>query len=518
MNRTFFLLGALSLALAGLQRRQTEPCDRAVRRAWRRQRAGASCKRGRRGRAHLRRRRNVGRAHGAGHDRRVRRLSMSVLRSSGGYALEGAGGRTARRSSASCSRSYRSRFTRTRGRQPRPPKGCARSGGDAAFWRFYASAFAGQKELGPESYVKWAEAAGRGRARRSRRGIPRGRPRSTATSKLAKKIGIDGTPTFLVNGELVDGRAAVRSVRASRERGAREGQGARRVADVAADKVYATLDRVEHKEEAEAAQKRQAEEDKPDTNVYKVALGKSPDARRQGRGGHDRGVLGLPVPVLQGASRRRSSRSATKYGEGRPARLEERRRSPSTRAPSRPRSWRWRRGRRRATRGSGRRTTRCSRRRASSGTTDLVAIARDLKLDVREGEAARSRSTSTTKSIDDDGAPGGRLRARRGRRTSSSTGAALVGAQPVEAFAAIIDDELAKAQRARGEGAPRRRDVRRADEGRRRAGRSRRRRTTPVPADAPVARPREGEGRRAGVRGLPVPVLRAGGAGDRGSC
>ena len=177
----------------------------------------------------MRRRRDVGRAPRAGDDRRVRRLSVSVLRARSGDAVEGAGRRTARRSSVSCSRICRSRSTPNARPAAEAAEGVRALGGNAAFWQFTRSAFAGAEGAragGVRASGRRTPASTRRRSRRANTAW--GAKIAARSRQLAEKIGVDGTPTFLVNGEVVDGRAAARGVRASRERRAQEGPGCSR--------------------------------------------------------------------------------------------------------------------------------------------------------------------------------------------------------------------------------------------------------------------------------------------------
>ncbi len=65
-------------------------------------------------------------------------------------------------------------------------------GGNDAFWRFYAAAFAGQADLGPEAYATWAKAARASMRRPSPRGTRRGGRRCSVTSRLRTSSGSTG--------------------------------------------------------------------------------------------------------------------------------------------------------------------------------------------------------------------------------------------------------------------------------------------------------------------------------------
>ncbi len=183
---------------------------------------------------------------------------------------------------------------------------------------------------------------------------------------MAKKLGIDGTPAFLVNGELVSGAQPIgvfaKVVDAELAKASALG-----ATGVAVDKIYATLAETNVKAEMEDAKKHQADEEKPDTNVYKVPVGKSPV----------RGAKDAPVTIIEfsdfqcpycRAVEDTLKQVRAKYGKD--VRLVWK----NDPLPFHPRaepaapSWRARRGPRRGTQGSGRRTTRSSRRSPSSRT------------------------------------------------------------------------------------------------------------------------------------------------------
>lgn len=81
-----------------------------------------------------------------------------------------------------------------------------REGGDAAFWSFHARLFENQKALTEENLVRWAREVGVSPSR-FRRGRERGNPgaKVDADMELAKKVGASGTPAFRINGVTVSG-------------------------------------------------------------------------------------------------------------------------------------------------------------------------------------------------------------------------------------------------------------------------------------------------------------------------
>jgi protein-disulfide isomerase len=146
--------------------------------------------------------------------------------------------------------------------------------GAQAFWRFYTLAFASQSDLGPAAYAKWATAVGVDAAVLAK-GSPAWSAKIDRDLALAQKLGIDGTPAFLVNGEMLSG---AQPLEAFEQIVNDQLSKAKALTDkgVAADKVYATLTEAAIAEQMALAAKMKADAEKPDTNVYKVPVGKSP--------------------------------------------------------------------------------------------------------------------------------------------------------------------------------------------------------------------------------------------------
>jgi protein-disulfide isomerase len=312
-------------------------------------------------------------------------------------------------------------------------------GGDGAFWRFYASAFAAQSELGPESYARWAVEAGvDGQA--IAKGNPAWGAKVDRDLELGKKLGVDGTPTFLVNGEIVAGAqpldAFAKVVNGELARAA-----ALVASGVAPDKVYATLAESNLKEEAARAEKQRAEDEKPDPNVYKVQVGKSP-------------VLGTKdaiVTIVEFSDFQcpycksvEATLKLVRSKYGKEVRLVwkndplpfHHRAEPAAELALEAR----------AEKGDDGFWAAHDALFASQGKLedeDLLAIARELKLSeakVKEAIATRKYADAIDEDVlqgEDFGAQGTPHFFVDGRR--------LVGAQPIEAFTALVDDELAKA-------------------------------------------------------------------------
>lgn len=79
-------------------------------------------------------------------------------------------------------------------------------GGDAAFWRVHDALFAAQAELGRPLYEGIARQVGLDAQQLDAiLADPKGKARIMADMEQARRLGIQGTPTFVVNGKLVEG-------------------------------------------------------------------------------------------------------------------------------------------------------------------------------------------------------------------------------------------------------------------------------------------------------------------------
>jgi protein-disulfide isomerase len=85
-------------------------------------------------------------------------------------------------------------------------------GGAAKFWAMHDKLFGAQAALSPETYARYAHELGLDMARFQRdMASPKLRARVEEDAQLAQKMGVNGTPTFLVNGERVVGSNALRT-------------------------------------------------------------------------------------------------------------------------------------------------------------------------------------------------------------------------------------------------------------------------------------------------------------------
>jgi protein-disulfide isomerase len=144
-------------------------------------------------------------------------------------------------------------------------------GRDEAFWRFHAKVFANQASLGQSAYEQWAAAAGVDvEAFRRLVADHAGAAKVDASVALSKRLSAKVTPFFFVNGVSVSGSQPIDKfvaiIEAEREK-AKE-----RVArGIAADRVYFTAALENYKPPL-----KEAADPKLDTTVYLVPLGTAP--------------------------------------------------------------------------------------------------------------------------------------------------------------------------------------------------------------------------------------------------
>jgi protein-disulfide isomerase len=83
------------------------------------------------------------------------------------------------------------------------------------FWPMHDKMFAAQQELSPAAYERWAQELGLDLARfRAAVASGKHRARVQEDDALATRLGIDGTPTLVVNGEQVVGAVPFENLKA----------------------------------------------------------------------------------------------------------------------------------------------------------------------------------------------------------------------------------------------------------------------------------------------------------------
>jgi protein-disulfide isomerase len=152
-----------------------------------------------------------------------------------------------------------------------------RLGGSAAFWKFHGTAFANQRELSPAKYEQWAADAGVDRAKfKAMIAKPELAAKIDADMAVGKSAGVTGTPASFINGVFLSGAQPIDKFTAIIDE-----QLAAAKAAIAAgtkpEKVYAKL-AGENKAKAPAQpdRKRDPKPAQDDKTVWKVPVGDSP--------------------------------------------------------------------------------------------------------------------------------------------------------------------------------------------------------------------------------------------------
>jgi protein-disulfide isomerase len=151
-----------------------------------------------------------------------------------------------------------------------------RLGGSAAYWRFHATALDKQRELSPESYVRWAEEAGVDRrqfeATVSSPGIA---AKVDEDMELGKKVGVKGTPASFVNGVFLSGAQPVDKFTEIINRELVAAESAQR-AGTPPDRLYVKLSTQNFAKPAGSAAATAPSNDQDNTTVWHVPVGNSP--------------------------------------------------------------------------------------------------------------------------------------------------------------------------------------------------------------------------------------------------
>jgi protein-disulfide isomerase len=116
--------------------------------------------------------------------------------------------------------------------------------GPVAFWRFHDLCFANQKDLGTDSYLQWASAAGLSDVATFRAGLESHRWADPVDADLrdVKAAGVNGTPAFFINGVFLNGAQPIDKFKEAIDAELVKAK-AKVASGVARDRVYAELTR-----------------------------------------------------------------------------------------------------------------------------------------------------------------------------------------------------------------------------------------------------------------------------------
>jgi protein-disulfide isomerase len=153
-----------------------------------------------------------------------------------------------------------------------------RLGGSAAFWKFHDTAFANQKDLSPEKYEQWATEAGVDRAKfKALVNDPSLAKKIDDDMAVGKAAGVTGTPASFINGVFLSGAQPIDKFTAIIDEQLNAAKAAI-ASGTKPEKVYAKL-AAENKAKAPAQPERKPDAQKQqedDKTVWKVPVGDSP--------------------------------------------------------------------------------------------------------------------------------------------------------------------------------------------------------------------------------------------------
>jgi protein-disulfide isomerase len=149
--------------------------------------------------------------------------------------------------------------------------------GNDAFWKFHDVAFKNQRELGLESYVKWAKEAGVKDESKFRQGLDGHlwAAKVDRDSAEGQKAGVNSTPAFLVNGfafvgaQPIDKFKEVIDAELAKARGALS-------RGTPADKIYVEMSKQNRAAAPPPPQPKAEAAPEEDKTVWKIALGDAP--------------------------------------------------------------------------------------------------------------------------------------------------------------------------------------------------------------------------------------------------
>jgi protein-disulfide isomerase len=317
--------------------------------------------------------------------------------------------------------------------------------GSDAFWKFHDTAFKNQQQLSPESYEKWAQAAGVDVNQfKSAMAAHKGAKKVEEDQQLANKVGANGTPAFRVNGVEISGAQPFDKFKEVIDKELQKAQ-AKIAQGTPKDRVYVDMTKENFKN---APQKKDDEEDeKEDTKtVWKVPVGSSPFL-----GPKDAPVTIVEFSDFQCPYCKRVEEQLTKVKEtyGDKVRLVWKheplpfhpRAEPAAELAIEARA-------QKGDKAFWQAHDKLFESQPKLEDADLEKIAEDMKLDVAKVKAA-IKDKKHKKEVDADMELGDDVQAS-GTPHFFINGRRLVGAQPFDKFKTIIDDELKKFEDQKG--------------------------------------------------------------------
>ncbi|MEZ4296152.1 MAG: thioredoxin domain-containing protein [Polyangiaceae bacterium] len=151
-------------------------------------------------------------------------------------------------------------------------------GGHEAFWKFHKSAFANQRALTTENFEAWAAAAGVDKAKfKAAFDSKQFDSKIDADMTVSKASGVTGTPASLINGVFLSGAQPIDKFKAVIDEQLKAAE-AKKAAGVKADRVYVELSK-ENKAKNPPPKSRDERPQQDDKTVWKVQVGENAPVR-----------------------------------------------------------------------------------------------------------------------------------------------------------------------------------------------------------------------------------------------
>jgi len=149
-------------------------------------------------------------------------------------------------------------------------------GGNDAFWKFHDTAFRNQSALSPSSYEQWAQAAGVNMDK-FRAGVAAHiwQAKVDKDDAIAGQAGISGTPAALVNGVVVSGAQPFDKFKAVIDQELQKAQ-AKLASGTPKDHIYVVMSKENHAKAPLPTKEDKADQKEDTTTVFKVPVGSSP--------------------------------------------------------------------------------------------------------------------------------------------------------------------------------------------------------------------------------------------------
>lgn len=320
--------------------------------------------------------------------------------------------------------------------------------GSQAFWKFHEQAFQNQRALTPENFEAWAAAAGVDKAKfKAAMDSKQFDAKIDTDMNEGKAAGVTGTPASFINGVFLSGAQPIEKFKAIIDEQLKAAE-AKKAAGVKADRIYVELSK-ENKAKAPPPADKKADPSKDDKTVWKVLVGENAPQK---------GPATAPVTIVLF-----SDFQCPFCSKVEPTLEEVMKAYPdkvrvvwkNNPLPFHPRATpaanlAWEAKQQKGDKGFWAAHDMLFKNQQKLADEDLLGYAKELGLDVDKVKAAIADNKYKA-AFDADQDQADDLQAQ-GTPHMFINGRRIVGAQPIESFKAIIDEELKKANDLLGKG------------------------------------------------------------------